>query len=96
MLWVGMFRSVVAVPLLRRLVADRSPRSAGLHPGPVSVRPQIYAAANCMLFVTCVFLQPYYYPTPVVCDAPFMTYINSYMFRHQGVINCVPRSAFVG
>ena len=56
----------------------------------------IYATANCMLFVPCVFLQSYYHPTPVACDAPFMTYINSYMFRYQVVINCVPRSAFMG
>jgi len=96
MLWIGMFRSVDTVPWLRGLVAGRSPRSAGLHPGPVSVRPPIYAAANCMLFVPCVFLQSFYHPTHVACDAPFMTYINSYMFRHQVVINCVPRSAFVG
>ena len=73
-----------------------SPRSAVLHPGPVSVRLLIHTAANRMLFAPCVFLQSYYHPAHGACDSPFMTYINSYMFRHQGVIKGVSRSAFVG
>jgi len=62
-----------AVPWLRRLVAGRSPRSAGLHSGPVSVRLLIYTTSNCMLFVPCLFLQSYYHLTHVAYDALFMT-----------------------
>jgi hypothetical protein len=43
-----MFRSVDTVPWLRRLVAGRSPRSAGLHPGTVSVSIcYSYRACSC-------------------------------------------------
>jgi len=29
-------------------------------------------------------LQSAYHPTDALCNAPFMTNVNSYMFRHEG------------
>jgi hypothetical protein len=73
------------------VVADRSPPSAGLNPGPVSMRILIYRTTNFMLF-----LQLYFHPPHVACDTPIMTYINSCMFRYRVIINGVSHSAFVG
>jgi len=39
-----------------------------------------------MLFILCMLLQSICHPTCALCDAPFMTYVNSYMFWHRGAI----------
>jgi len=36
-----------------------------------------------MLFVPCLFLQSIYHLPYALCDTPFVTYNNSYMFRYR-------------
>jgi hypothetical protein len=41
---------------------------------------------NIMLFLPYIFLQSIYPLIHAHCDTLFMTYVNSYMFRHEGAI----------
>jgi len=39
----------------------------------------------CTATTQCITsVSPVYHPTHAICDTPFMTYINFYMFRHFG------------
>ena len=48
-------------------------------------RRELYAS-NFTLFIARMFLQTTYHQNYAHCDMQFMTYINSYMFRHLDVI----------
>jgi len=39
-----------------------------------------------MLSIPFIFVQSTSHPTYALCDTPFVTYINCYMFQHRGVI----------